>query len=81
MALNYSAIFTVRHSSCGKAMFSGASVCPQGGVHGEGGHAWQREGMHGKGGRGTCVAKGCVYGSGPCMTGETANPTGMHSGA
>ena len=66
-------------------MFSRASVCPQGGVHGEGGHAWQREGMHGKGRRGTCVAKGCVYGRGACMTGETAtaedgtNPTGMHS--
>ena len=52
-------IFTVRNSSCGKVMFSQASVCPQGGVRGEGGG-----GMHGEGGHawpgGACVAGGGV---------------------
>ena len=52
----------------------------QGGMHGEGGGAWQR----------ACVARGaCVWGGmhgrGVCVAGETAtaadgmHPTGMHS--
>ena len=59
-------IFTVRNSSCGKVMFSQASV-----ILSTGGRVWQRGacvvkgGMHGKGGcmvKGACVAKGrCVW--------------------
>ena len=86
------AIFTVRNSSCGKVMFSKASVIlsTRGAVHGVGG-------MHG---RGSCVAGGCarqrvcvaggVCGGecarqGACVAGDTTtatdgtHPTGMHS--
>ena len=53
-----SMIFTARNSSCGKVMFSQASVCPR----------WGR-GVHGEGnvrGEGACVAKvgggvGCAW--------------------
>ena len=54
-------------------------------MHGAGGMHGKGRACTAKGGRGTCVAKGCVYGRGACMTGETAtaedgtNPTGMHS--
>ena len=61
-------LITVRNSSCGKVMFS--QVCVKnfvhGGVHGEGGHAWQR-GVCGKGGHETATAANGTY------------PTGMHS--
>ena len=36
-------IFTLRNSSCGKVMFSQASVCPHEGR----GHAWQRDAWQG----------------------------------
>ena len=42
-------IVTVRNSSCRKVMFSQMSVCPQGGMHGEGGHG--EEGVRGEGWR------------------------------
>ena len=36
---------------------------------GEGGHAWQREGMHDRGcvAKGVCMAKGGVSGKGGCV--------------
>ena len=68
-------------------------ICPQGGMHGKGKHAWQ--GGHARWGEGTCVAGG-VHGGGhawqgvcmavgACVAGGTAtaadsmHPTGMHS--
>ena len=63
----------------------------KGGVHGKGGHAWQREGgMRGRGyvwRRGACVVKrgACMAKRGACMAGDMAtaadgtHPTGMHS--
>ena len=55
-------LITIRNSSCGKVMLS--QVCVKnsvhGGVHGEGGHTWQKVGVCGKGGvhgTGVCVAK------------------------
>ena len=60
----------------------GACVAKRG-MHGEGGHAWQR-GVHGKGG--VCMAKGDMRGEGGacvvCTAGHCAggtHPTGMHS--
>ena len=46
----FTLIVTVRNSSCRKVMFSQVSVCPQGGMHGEGGHG--EGGMHAEGGHG-----------------------------
>ena len=37
-------------------------MCGEGGVHGEGGHAWQRAGHAWQ--RGACVAKGGMHGKG-----------------
>ena len=68
--LFHSLIFTVSNSSCGKVMFSQASVIlstggyawqrgacmAKGGMCGKGGHAWQREDMHGE--RGDMHGKG-----------------------
>ena len=63
-------LITVRNSSCGKVMFSQASVSLS---VDKGGHVWQGSMLGGLHGRGVCVA------------GETAtaadgtHPTGMHS--
>ena len=59
-------IFTVRNiSSCGKVMFSQASV-----ILSKGAHAWHGVGMRG---RGTCMAGGHAW-QGACMAG------GVHGG-
>ena len=78
-------IFTVRKSSCGKVMFSQASVILSGGgeiMHGRGVHAWQGAcmagGMHGRGhawwGEGVpgVVHGGGMHGRGACMAGRCA---------
>ena len=59
-------------------MAKGGACMVKGGMHGEGGHVWQRGGMCGKGGmrgkgghafqRGVCVVKGvCVAKGGVCV--------------
>ena len=88
-------IFTVRNSSCGKAMFLHLSVIlftVGGGVHGgrafvAGWPVWQGAcvagGVHVRG----CAWQGgaCMMGAHVCVAGETAtaaaapHPTGMHS--
>ena len=83
----YLGLITARNSSCGKVMFSQASVIlprgaprGKGGVHGEGG-AWQKGhvyasggGMHGK--SRFCVVKG----EGACMVKRGVHGKGgMHS--
>ena len=53
----------------------------QGGVHGKGGHAWQRGGMHGKWGGGVCMVKGGAFMAkgGMCSEGGHAwQRGGMH---
>ena len=72
-------------------MARGACVV-KGGMHGEGGHVWQRGAVHGEGGMcgkgrgGACMAKGGMCGEGGACVVCTAShctgamhPTGMHS--
>ena len=67
-------VFTVSNSSCGKVMFSQASVIlSTGGMRGRG-HAWQ----------GTCIAggmhgRGCVW-LGACIAGGHVWQGSMHGG-
>ena len=73
-------VFTARKRSLGQGnIFRSVcqEFCPQGGMHGKGGHAWWGACVGGMCGREACVVGGCAW-WGVCMAGGHAWQGGMH---